>query len=282
MKYGINTLLYAGTFTDEYLDLFKKFKSIGFDGVEIALENKGDIDFNKTLKSCKENDLECCSICGLFGPDRDIRGPNREYIENGINYIKDCIDACVSLECNLFAGPSYSSVGRANLETEQDKQKQWDTTVKSFKEVCNYAKEKGVYIAIEPLNRFETDFINICKDAIRMVEDVGSEMLKIHLDTFHMNIEEKSSREAILDADNLLYLLHASENDRGTPGTGQVHWDEIAEAVREIGYNKYVVIESFTPEVKVIAKAASIWRPTEKDAFTLAEKGLKFLKNLFG
>ncbi|MGM0367498.1 MAG: sugar phosphate isomerase/epimerase family protein [Actinomycetota bacterium] len=282
MKYGINTLLYAGTFTDEYLDLFKKFKSIGFDGVEIALENKGDIDYGKTLKAYKENKLECCSICGLFGPDRDIRGPNREYVKNGINYIKDCIDACVNLECNLFVGPSYSSVGRANLETEEDKKKQWETVVESYKEVCDYAKENGVYIAIEPLNRFETDFINICKDAIRMVEDVGSEMLKIHLDTFHMNIEEKSSRQAILDADNLLYLLHASENDRGTPGTGQVHWNEIAEAIREIGYDKYVVIESFTPEVKVIAKAASIWRPTEKDAFTLAEKGIKFLKNLFG
>jgi len=282
MKFGINTLLYAGTFTDEHTDLFKKFKDTGFDGVEIALEKEGDIDYQATLDKLKKNDLECCSICGLFGPDRDIRGPNEEYIRNGIDYIKMCLDACSELECKVFAGPAYSSVGRANMESEEDRKKQWKTAVESFKEVTDYAKEKGVYIAIEPLNRFETDFINIAEDAIRMVEDVGSDMLKIHLDTFHMNIEEKSSNQAILDSADLLYLLHASENDRGTPGSGQVRWDEIAQALKDISYDRYIVIESFTPEVKVIARAASIWRPTEKDAFTLAEKGLKFLKGLLG
>ncbi|MGM0365364.1 MAG: sugar phosphate isomerase/epimerase family protein [Actinomycetota bacterium] len=282
MKFGINTLLYAGTFTDKDTDLFKKFKSMGFDGVEIALEKEGDIDYKATLDKLKENNLECCSICGLFGPDRDIRGPNQEYVENGIDYIKMCLDACQKLDCNLFVGPAYSSVGRANMESEEDRKTQWKTAVESLKQVAEYAEKKGVYIAIEPLNRFETDFINICRDAVRMVEDVGSDMLKIHLDTFHMNIEEKSSKQAILDAGNLLYLLHASENDRGTPGTGQVRWDEVAQALREIGYEKYVVIESFTPDVKVIARAASIWRPTEKDAFTLAQKGLKFLKELLG
>ncbi len=281
MKFGINTLLYAGTFTDQHTDLFKKFNSMGFDGVEIALEKEGDIDYKVTLDKLKENNLQCCSICGLFGPDRDIRGPNEEYVQNGIEYIKMCLDACQKLECELFVGPAYSSVGRANMESEKDRQKQWDTAVESFRQITDYAQKKGVIVAIEPLNRFETDFINICKDAIKMVKDVDSDMLKIHLDTFHMNIEEKSSKQAILDAGKLLYLLHASENDRGTPGTGQVRWDEVAQAIKRIGYDRYVVIESFTPEVKVIAKAASIWRPTEKDAFTLAEKGLKFLKELF-
>lgn len=96
-----------------------------------------------------------------------------------------------------------------------------------------------------------------------------------------MNIEEKSSMQAILDAGDLLYHFHASENDRGAPGTGQVHWNKVASALKDIGYNRYIVIESFTPEVKVIAKAASIWRQTEKDGYVLAEKGLEFLKGLF-
>lgn len=135
---------------------------------------------------------------------------------------------------------------------------------------------------MEPLNRFESDFINICSDAIRLIKDVGSDNLKIHLDTFHMNIEEKSSKQAILDAGDLLFHVHASENNRGAPGTGQVHWNEIASALRTTGYDKYIVIESFTPEVKVIAKAASIWCQTEKDGYVLAEKGIKFLKGLFG
>jgi len=281
MKFGINTLLYAGTFTDENFKIFKKFKEMGFDGVEIALEKKGDINYDMALNELKENDLECSSICGLFGPNRDIRGPNKEYIAGGLSYMRDCIDACISLECNLLVGPVYSAVGRANLESEEAKKEQWKTAVKNLKEVCKYAEDKGVFIALEPLNRFETDFINTCTQAINLIRDVGSNMLKIHLDTFHMNIEEKSSMQAILDAGDLLYHFHASENDRGAPGTGQVHWNKVASALKGIGYNRYIVIESFTPEVKVIAKAASIWRQTEKDGYVLAEKGLEFLKGLF-
>lgn len=281
MKFGINTLLYAATFADENIKIFKKFKEIGFDGVEIALEKKGDLNYGKTLNELKKNGLKCSSICGLFGPDRDIRGPNKDYITNGISYIKDCIDACANLECDLFVGPVYSSVGRANLETAEAKKEQWKTDVNNLKEVCKYAEDKGVFIALEPLNRFETDFINTCTQAVNLIGDVGSNMLKIHLDTFHMNIEEKSSVKAILDAGDLLYHIHASENDRGAPGTGQVHWSEITGALKDIRYNKYIVIESFTPEVKVIAKAASIWRQTEKDGYVLAEKGLKFLKEKF-
>ena len=210
MKFGINTLLYAATFTDENLDIFQTFKKLGFNGVEIALEKKGDLDYKRTLNALRENGLECSSICGLFGPNRDLRGPDRDYIQNSISYIRDCIDACVKLGCDVMVGPSYSAVGRANLESEEAKREQWKTAVKSFREVCMYAGDNGVFIALEPLNRFETDFINICADAKRLIEDVGSDRLKIHLDTFHMGIEEKDSGRAVREAGELLYHVHAS------------------------------------------------------------------------
>ena len=281
MKFGINTLLWTGAYTDEHVkNLTGKFKELGFDGVEIALGQKGDIDYKKTLKTFKDHRLVCSSICGMFGENRDIRGPKKEYIEDGLSYIKDCLEACSALECQLFAGPVYSAVGRAGMVEEAEKKVQWETVVENLGKTCQWAEKYGVYIAIEPLNRFETDFINICKDAVKMVKDVGSKMLKIHLDTFHMSIEEKNSAMAVLDAGNLLYLFHASENDRGAPGTGQVPWKNIADALRRINYDKWVVIESFTPDNQVIAKAASIWRQTEKSNEVLAEKGLKFLKGL--
>ncbi|MBM3708907.1 MAG: sugar phosphate isomerase/epimerase [Actinobacteria bacterium] len=281
MKFGINTLLYTATFCDDHVEnLFARFAKMGFDGVEIALGKKGDIDYKKTLKAFKNNGLKCASICGLFGEDRDIRGPNKEYIKNCLAYIKDCLEACASLECDLLDGPVYSAVGRASLVSEKEKKIQWDTVVENLGKVCNWAEKLGVFVAIEPLNRFETDFINICSDAVRIIKDVGSKMLKIHLDAFHMNIEEKSSAMAILDAGELLYMFHASENDRGTAGTGQVNWKAIADALRRINYDRWVVIESFTPENKIIAKAASIWRQTEENEFVLSEKGLRFLKGL--
>jgi D-psicose/D-tagatose/L-ribulose 3-epimerase len=281
MKFGINTLLFAGTFTDEDASLFPQFKEAGFEGVEIALEKKGDIDYGRVLESLKLNDLVCSSICGLYGPNRDLRGDKPEYVRGSIEYMKDCIDACVALGTDLFVGPHYSAVGRADLVPDVQREKQWRMVVQGLKEISTYAEERGVYLALEPLNRFESDFLNVCAQAVRLIKDVGSPMLKVHLDTFHMNIEEKSSAQAVLDAGNLLAMLHGSENDRGAPGTGQVHWRAIAEAAKKIGYDGWVVVESFTPEVKVIAKAASIWRQTEKDGMTLARKGLEFLKKTF-
>ena len=281
MKYGLNTLIFTGSFKDENTVLFERVKKIGFDGVEIALARKGDLDYVRTLEQLKNNGLECSGICGMFSPDRDIRGPDKENIKNGIEYIRDGIDAAAAMDCDIFTGPIYSAVGRANLESPEDRKKQWQTEIESLKQVCQYAEEKSVYLALEPLNRFETDFINIADDAIKLVRDVGSDYLKIHLDSFHMNIEEKDSAGAIRGAGDLLYNFHANENDRGAPGTGQVRWEEIVDALNEIQYNRYLVIETFTPDNELIAKAASIWRSTEKSEWVLLEKGLNFLKKIF-
>lgn len=172
-------------------------------------------------------------------------------------------------------------VGRAGFELPSAKAEQWKLVVGNLKEICRYAEDKGVYVAVEPLNRFETDFLNVCSDALRLIRDVESQMLKVHLDTFHMNIEEKSLSMAILEAGDNLYHVHSSENDRGAPGTGTVDWKGVRDALKKINYSRYIVIESFTPDVEIIAKAASIWRETEKSNVELAQKGLRFLKGLF-
>ena len=167
------------------------------------------------------------------------------------------------------------------METAQARKEQWASVVRNLKEAGKYAHDKGVFLAMEPLNRFETDFLNITKDAIRLINEVGSPALKIHLDSFHMSIEEKSLIRAILDAGDLLYHFHASENDRGAPGTGLIDWKSVKDALLAAHYDKYVVIESFTPDVAIIAKAASIYRMTESSADVLCQKGLNFLRALF-
>jgi D-psicose/D-tagatose/L-ribulose 3-epimerase len=280
VKFGINTFLFTSPFTDESIKLVKQFKEMGFTGVEVALEKSGDFNYGDLKKALKDSGLECCAVCGAYGEGRDLRGSAQEQ-EGSKQYIRDCIDACAALECDVFAGPHYSRVGRAAFETAEAKNEQWKAVVKNLKEVCSYAEDKGVYIAVEPLNRFETDFINVSADVLRLIDDVGSPMLKVHLDTFHMNIEEKSLSMAILAAGENLYHVHSSENDRGAPGTGTVDWKGVADALKKIEYSRYVVIESFTPDVEIIAKAASIWRETEKSNVALAQKGLRFLKGLF-
>jgi D-psicose/D-tagatose/L-ribulose 3-epimerase len=280
MKFGVNTFLFTSPFTDESTGILKMIRELGFDGVEISLENVGDFDYRKTLKALKDNGLVCCSVCGFFSKERDLRGTQSQQ-DTSKRYIMECIDACSALECDLLVGPFYSAIGRARKETEEAREEQWRVVVQNLKEICTYGKERGIYLALEPMNRGATDFMNTCRQAIDMIKDVGSPMLKIHLDTYHMNIEEKSAPMAILDAGSDLFDIHVSENDRGTPGTGSINWIGIRNALVRTGYDRYVVIEAFTPEIPVGGLAASIWRSTEKSNVDLARKGLSFLKALF-
>jgi D-psicose/D-tagatose/L-ribulose 3-epimerase len=277
MKFGINTFLFTSPFTTESVKLFPQFKSWGFDSVEIAIEDASHIDPGVVRAGLEKNGLTCGSVCGAYGPDRDLRG-TPEQQKTGMDYIMSLIDAAVVLGSPVVAGPHYSAVGRADFVPDKERKAQWKTVVKNLKKVCKYAEKKGVTLALEPLNRFETDFINTCDQALQMVKDVGSPALKVHLDTFHMNIEEKCPSEAIRKAGKLLAHFHACGSDRGTPGNDHIDWDGIAAALKKVGYDGSVVIESFTPDVKVIAKAASIWRMMEPSQKDIAVKGVKFLK----
>jgi D-psicose/D-tagatose/L-ribulose 3-epimerase len=189
-----------------------------------------------------------------------------------------CLDQTVVLDCPSLIGPVYSAVGRIGGAEPAEAKKQWATVVKNLKTICKYAEKRGKVICLEPLNRFETDFINTVDQALKMVKDVGSPALKVHLDTFHMNIEEKCQGEAIKKAGRHLGHLHACGSDRGTPGNDHIGWDCIAKALKAVKYQGDVVIESFTKDVKVIAKAAAIWRQIEPSREEIATKGLKFLR----
>jgi D-psicose/D-tagatose/L-ribulose 3-epimerase len=277
MRFGINTFLYTFPFTNQSTRLFKTFKKWGFDTVEIAIDDPASVDPVKVKKALDKVGLACGSVCGCFGPDRDLRGTPAAQ-KNSLGYLKQCIDIAVALECPSVIGPVYSAVGRANAVEPKDYKKQWATVVKNLKKICAYAEKKGVRICLEPLNRFETDFINTVDQALQMVKDVGSPALKIHLDTFHMNIEEKCQGDAIRKAGKHLGHVHACGSDRGTPGNDHINWDCIAQALKAIKYKGDVVIESFTKDVVVIAKAAAIWRQIEPSREEIATKGLKFLR----
>ncbi|TLV00726.1 sugar phosphate isomerase/epimerase family protein [Dyadobacter luticola] len=279
MKFGINTYLFASPFTNESVSYFQKFKEWGFDFVEIAVEEPENIDPVFVKKALDGSGLECCSVCAATGPGRDLRGNRKEQVTS-IEYIQALIDIAPVLGANLVAGPLYSEVGRADLVPDDKKPKQWLTVVNNLKKLAAYAEERNVKLAIEPLNRYETDFINTCDQALDLIRDVGSDFLQIHLDSFHMNLEEKDPALAIKKAGSKLGLLHASGSDRGTPGGDQIDWDRIFAALDNINYQGNIVIESFTPDVKVIAKAASIWRQIEPSKEAIAVDGLRFLRSL--
>ena len=280
MRFGINTFLFASPFTDAQISLFPKFKKWGFDSVEIAIEDAGHVHSGMIKKALDEQGLRCGSVGACMGPGRDLRGSPKEQAA-AIDYLKSIMDIMAEIGCPTLIGPVYSSVGRAEAFTEEEYKLQWGTVVPHMKMLADYAAQSGLRIAIEPLNRYETDFINTCEQGLKLIDQVGSGALMLLLDTYHMNIEEKDPANAILRAGSKLGHLHACGCDRGTPGGDHIDWKKIRAALDEIHYTGDIVIESFTTDVKIIAKAASIWRQFEPSSEDIATKGLGFLKKTF-
>ncbi|MEO6916834.1 MAG: sugar phosphate isomerase/epimerase [Chitinophagaceae bacterium] len=279
MQFGINTFLFSSPFTNASISFLPKFKEWGFDSVEIALENAGDIDPATIRKALDENGLTCHTVCAAMGPDFDMRGTKKQQADAHA-YLRSLIDVMPALGAEFLVGPLYSSVGRADAVAPEYYRQQWKMVVENLRDIADYAASKNVKLAIEPLNRFETDFLNTVDQALRLIADINHESVYLHYDTFHMNIEEKNQSDAILRAGKLLGHFHACGCDRGTPGNDHIDWQGIKSALNQVGYTRGVVIESFTQDVKVIAKAAAIWRKIEPSQQNIAEDGVKFLKKL--
>jgi len=280
MQFGASTFIWVSPFSNKTLGLVKKVRGMGFDIIEICIEDPVTIDASRINEALKENDLRA-TICGAFGPDRDASSEDQSIRTNAVKYLEACIDAARELGSPSVAGPMYSAVGKTRLLSRDERAKQWKLGVETLQAVADYAGQHGVQLAIEPLNRFETDFINTVEQGLDLVERIGASNVGLLLDTFHMNIEEKDIPAAIRKAGSKVFHFHSCENDRGTPGTGHVEWKEVASALREINYQGPLVIEAFTTEITEIARAVSLWRPLAPSQDWLAQEGLKFLRKVF-
>lgn len=222
-----------------------------------------------------------CSVCGAFGPTRDLSSEEASIRASAFDYLCALVDTVEAVGARVVNGPMYSAVGKARLLPAGERRAEWQRAMEGLRRAAAYAGEHGVRLAIEPLNRFETDMINTAAQGLEMIEAAGAANLGLHLDTFHMHLGEKDSAAAIRLAGRRLFHFHACENDRGVPGTGQVHWQAIAQALKQVDYRGAVVIESFTPDLEEIARAVCLWRPIAPDQDTIARDGLKFLRGLF-
>jgi len=280
MRFGINSFLFVSPFVTESSSLFKQFVKWGFDTVEIPVEDPSHIDPAAVKVAADKAGIKIGSICACMGPGRDFRGTPAEQ-KTASDYVRTLIDQAVVMGCPSIIGPIYSVVGLIGAHDDATQKKHFDLVVKNLKPLAKYAEKKGVQLCIEPLNRFETDFLNTCDQGLKLIKAVKSKALKLHLDTFHMNIEEKNQAASIKKAGPLLAHFHACGTDRGTPGGDSLNWKEIVSALKSIGYKGDVVIESFTTDVKVIARAAAIWRRIEPTRDEIAVDGLANLKKLF-
>ncbi|MEO0470856.1 MAG: sugar phosphate isomerase/epimerase family protein [Bacteroidota bacterium] len=280
ITFAVSTWLWTSPFQTETTDLFPKIKAMGFDAVEIPIEYPDLIDGKEILQVLRDHDLKPIA-CAAFGPSRDLTHADPKVHQNCFDYIEACFALCQQWEVDFLAGPMYAAVGKARMLLPEARQQEWQLAVHNLRKVCEMAETYGQKIALEPLNRFETDLVNTTADMVQMIKDIDHPAAGIMLDGFHMNIEEKSIPQAIQQAGDLLLHVQVSENDRGCPGTGQTDWAGLRDGLQNIDYKGAISIESFTPEIQELAEAVSFWRLIEDDQDGFAREGLAFLQNLF-
>lgn len=248
--------------------------------VEIPVEDPAIIDAPKVKQALDEHDLDAV-ICGAFGPGRDLTHEDPAIHRQCFDYLEALMDFAEVWETDFIAGPMYSAVGKARLVSPDQKKREWELAVTNLRKVCQKAADKGLELAIEPLNRFESDLINTTGQAKKLIKDIDHPAAKIMVDGFHMSIEEKSLEEAIRTAGDDLIHVQTSENYRGTPGTGQTNWASFRRGLEAVDYSGVVSIESFTSDNQELADAVCIWRPLADDQDQMAEEGLHFLEQTF-
>jgi D-psicose/D-tagatose/L-ribulose 3-epimerase len=277
---GATTWLWTSPFQTSNLPLLAKIRDFGFDFVELAIEDADFIDPFACLRMLRQTGL-FATVSGAFGPTRDLTSDDSEIRANARKYIIDCLQLCNQLQVKIFGGPMYAAVGKRRLLPEQARAAEWACAVQELGELGERAQHYGVRLAIEPINRFETDLINTAEAAVRLIDEIGHPAVQIMLDSFHLTLEERNLFNAIVSCGSRLIHMQVSENYRGPPGSGQTRWQDIRTALEAINYSGAISIESFTPSAGELADAVCFWRLMAPDQDTFAREGLSFLKRLF-
>ncbi len=274
MKYGMNLLLWGGEVTDEMLPTMEKLKEMGFDGVELPLFNL-DLDYAKLGQQLTGLGLECTAVTVRNVEDNPI-SEDAAVRTAGIELSKRTLDCCAAAGVQTLCGPYHSALG--HFSGAGPTADEWKWGVESMHAVAEHAGSVGVKLGVEALNRFECYFLNAHADAARFARDVNHPACGIMYDTFHSNIEEKDIVGTLTEIKNELCHIHISENDRSTPGAGNVNWEKNFTGISQIGYDGWMVIEAFGLALPELAAATRIWRRMFDDELELARQGLAFMK----
>lgn len=281
VTFGASTWLWTSPFSSDQGDLLRGIARLGFDAVELPIEDPDLVDPHKIRPVLEETGLTPY-LCGAFGPGRDLTHPDASIRANTRAYISRLMDLAEALGVPFVAGPMYAQVGKARQLSPEDRQREWDLAASELRVVATEAGNRGLKLALEAINRFESDLVNTTADTIRLVRAIDHPAAKAMIDTFHMTIEESDIGEAIRHAGSDLIHVQVSENHRGVTGTGLTPWPAFRDALKDISYSGAVVIESFTPDNRDLAGAVCIWKRFTQTQDEFASQGLAFLRELFG
>ncbi len=272
--FGIHSSIWTMNWTPEAAEIaVAEAVRCDFDFVEIALLTPPSVDAAHTRALLDREGMP--AVCSLGLPQAAWPSHNPE---GAVEFLKMALDKIAAMGCLALTGVTYGGIGeRSGLPPTQT---ELDNVARALGQAAAHAKRLGVEFGVEPVNRYESHLINTGWQAVQMIERVGADNIFIHLDTYHMNIEEKGAANGILAARDHLRYIHLSESDRGVPGAGTVGWNEIFAALAAINFKGGLAMESFVNMPPELAYGLSVWRPVADSTEQVINQGLPFLRNM--
>jgi len=276
MRFGVNTFIWAASFDSKAIPL-EAIKRNGIDGIEVPIFDPQDFDGDGVRAAQRQYDLQC-TVCAVNPRGINPTSDDASVRARSIEHWKRVIGAAAAAGARIVAGPIYAPVGY--LPGRRRTAEEWSWGLDFLRALDSALDDAGVTLAVEPLNRFETYYLNTAADAVKLVEQAGSRRVGILFDTFHANLEEKDVAAAYRHCGRHLAHVHACENDRGIPGSGHVDWPGVFQALKAVGYDGWLTIESFNSTIKELAAATAIWRDLAPSLDDIAFQGTAFLKRM--
>ena len=279
MKLGIHAMAWTAHWSDESLPLIDRVAELGLDFIEIPLMDVDDVHPGPIRARLDAAGIDVVTST-VLSERTDITSPDPHVRAAGVAYLRRCVDVTAELGSPQLSGVIYGMHGKR--PHGRPERQDWQWSADCLADVADHAAGRGIAIGLEPVNRYESPLLNTCEQAVELADMVGAPNVRIHLDTYHMNVEEKSWSEPVALAGERLCHFHLCENDRGIPGTGLVDWNELFGALGELHYDGYAGLESFVDVSADMVAGTCVWRDLAPSGDALVREGTAFLRRLAG
>ena len=277
MKLGIHAMAWTSHWSDESLPLIERVAGLGLDFIEIPLMDIDDVHPAPIRARLDAGGIDVVTSTVLSGA-RDITSPDAAVRGAGLEYLRRCVDVTAEMGAPQLSGVIYAMHG--HRPRSRPGPQEWGWSAECLARLAEHAAEAGITLGLEPVNRYESPLVNTCEQAVQLADMIGAANIKIHLDTYHMNIEEKSWADPVALAGERLCHFHLCENDRGIPGTGLVNWEELFGALGGLHYDGYAGLESFVDVSGDMVAGTCVWRDLAPSGDVLLSQGTAFLRRL--
>lgn len=280
---GLISMQYARPFTSEHFPLFSEMKRLGYDFVELLVPEPGELDLKEARHALEAAELQVV-LAARVNLQRNLSSDDPGAHRAGVDYLKHAADCAAALGATIVGGPLTGNplvfAGRPPQPvSEEERFSRKTRCVAGLKEAGDHAARLNVVLAVEPLNRFESDVLCTTQQAIELLDAVDHPAIQLMLDTFHMHMEEASIAEAIRLGGKRVVHFQANENHRGFPGTGATDWVEVFRALHDIGYAGPISLEPFRRNDDRFGVPFAQWRAPHEDESERLAASAAFIKS---